>query len=67
MAAMHRTTAARLDLQAAIVSAGAALSTLAQAMAEGDAADIAAHPDLAYLDLQMRGFYDDMPDTSDGR
>ncbi|WP_156080781.1 hypothetical protein [Microbispora rosea] len=38
--------------------AARAFSGLMHAAAEGDAADIAAHPDLTYLDLQARGFYD---------
>jgi len=38
--------------------AAKAISGLLRAAAAGDAADIAAHPDLAYLDLQTRGFYD---------
>ncbi|MCC5574512.1 hypothetical protein IMZ11_02515 [Microtetraspora sp. AC03309] len=63
MAHVHRSYAAHLDLVAAAVGAGSAVNALVQAMADGDAADIAAHPDLAYLDLQVRGFYDDMPDT----
>lgn len=61
MAAMHRTTAAYSNLRAAEANARAALATLTHAMA--DAADIANHPDLAYLGAQMRGFYD-MPDVS---
>ena len=63
MAAMHRTTAAYSNLRAAEANARAALATLTHAMAEADAADIANHPDLAYLGAQMRGFYD-MPDAS---
>jgi hypothetical protein len=31
------------------------------ALVAGDAADVAAHPDLAYLDLQLKGFYGDRP------
>ncbi len=46
------------ELGKAASRATRAVSDLARAAAEGDAADIAAHPDLAYLDLQTRGFYD---------
>ncbi|MGV9779736.1 hypothetical protein [Streptosporangium sp. NPDC003464] len=57
-AAAHRAAADHFDVAAAAIAASAALQDLLQAASEGDAADVAAHPDLAYLDVQMNGFYD---------
>lgn len=54
---MHRACTAHLDLAAAARGFAATLSGLVQAAAEADAKDLAAHPDLTYLDVQMRGFY----------
>jgi hypothetical protein len=61
LAALWRGHAAQLDMAAAAVTTAAALRNLAAAVGQADAADIAAHPDLAYLDLQINGYYDNPP------
>lgn len=44
----------------AIHETATAFADLAEAMREGDAHDVAEHPDLTYLDLQLEGFYGDV-------
>ncbi|PZG47476.1 hypothetical protein C1I98_13480 [Spongiactinospora gelatinilytica] len=56
-AALHRAMAAQHSLIAATIGAATAFQDLISAARDGDARDIAAHPDLAYLDVQMDGFY----------
>lgn len=65
-AAMHRLIAQRLRLEAAKhdFAANTILSTRSvtkflEVMAAADAQEVANHPDLAELDAQMRGFYED--------
>lgn len=57
-ARLLRCRAAAFDLAAASIQATSALTAFRQAVAEADLNQIAAHPDLAYLNLQTRGFYD---------
>ncbi|WP_147267833.1 hypothetical protein [Spongiactinospora rosea] len=56
-AELHRAMAAQHSLIAATLGVTAAFQDVISAARDGDARDIAAHPDLAYLDVQMDGFY----------
>jgi hypothetical protein len=58
-AQLHRRQADRHDMAAAVIPAGSALRRLAALVATGDAMDVATHPDLAELDLQLDGYYRD--------
>ena len=64
-AAAHRVRAEALryraaaeDANAAAVTAAESFRRLAATAAAGDAADVAAHPDLAELNVQLDGYYD---------
>ena len=65
-AAVHRVIAARLraeaarhDMAAQAVLATRSMQKFAEVMAAADAADVAEHPDLAELNAQMRGWYEE--------
>lgn len=60
-AAGHRAAAARHEMAAAAVAASKSLRQLADAWNAGIARDVAEHPDLAALNLQMDGFYGEPP------
>jgi len=67
-ARLHRINAGRLRLLAAhqdvyanVAVMTGAVQRLAAAMTAGDARDVAAHPDLAELNVQMDSFYGDHP------
>lgn len=64
-AAAHRVRAAALryraaeeEVNAAAVTASESFRRLAAAAASGDTADVAAHPDLAELNVRLNGFYE---------
>ncbi|MFK0140698.1 hypothetical protein [Streptomyces murinus] len=57
LAAVHRNRAAELDMAAAAVEAGASMKRLAELITEGEARDIANHPDLAELNVHLDGYY----------
>ncbi|MGS2645880.1 hypothetical protein [Streptosporangium sp. G12] len=60
----YRARAAQLDLAATMLTVGAAVQNLVQVVQRSDATDlIAAHPDLAYVDLQMDAFYGEATTT----
>lgn len=68
-AAMHRVIAGRLRLEAAKhdMAAKTVLTTRSmkrfyEVMVAADAQDVADHPDLAELNAQMRGFYEEPGD-----
>lgn len=68
-AAMHRVIAARLraeaathDMAARAVLATRSMDRFIEVMAAADAADVGAHPDLAELNAQMKGWYEE-PDA----
>ncbi|MEU8920318.1 hypothetical protein AB0D10_05180 [Kitasatospora sp. NPDC048545] len=56
-AAAHRGAAARDELNATSLEAARAMKALTAAMVDGDTRDVAAHPDLAELDVQLDGYY----------
>jgi hypothetical protein len=62
-AAAHRFAAARDDLNAVAIVAARSFRHLSETMAAGEAADIrrdiAEHPDLAELNVQLDGYYGD--------
>ena len=58
-AAAHRGAAARDDLNATSLETARSMRALSTAMADGDARDVAAHPDLAELNVQLDGYYGD--------
>lgn len=67
-ASMHRVIAARLrheaakhDMAAQAVIATRSMKRFAEVMAAADATNVANHPDLAELNAQMKGFYDNPP------
>ncbi|WP_377271912.1 hypothetical protein [Peterkaempfera sp. SMS 1(5)a] len=57
MAARIRQFAAELDMCAAAARATGGMRRFAAAMAAGEARDVAQHPDLAELNVQMDGYY----------
>ncbi|MFF0138531.1 hypothetical protein ACFYRN_19075 [Streptomyces sp. NPDC005227] len=59
LAAAHRKRAAELDMAAAAAEAGGAMRRLADIITAGEARDIAEHPDLAELNVQLDGFYNE--------
>ncbi|MCX5285951.1 hypothetical protein [Streptomyces sp. NBC_00198] len=66
LASAHRKRAAELDMAAAAAEAGGAMQHLADIITAGEARDIAEHPDLAELNVQLDGFYDDPVRPGDG-
>lgn len=72
-AAMHRVLAGRLrlvaaeqDLAATAVLATRSMRRFAEAMNSSVRQEVAAHPDLAELNVQMDGFYDDGAEGQEG-
>ncbi|MFI2081393.1 hypothetical protein [Streptomyces rubiginosohelvolus] len=57
MATQYRIAAAKEDLCAALATTSATLMELGRAMAEAEAYEVAHHPDLAELNVQLDGFY----------
>ncbi|NAS22480.1 hypothetical protein GT755_12385 [Herbidospora sp. NEAU-GS84] len=57
-AAALRGKAVQCELAANMVETAAGFQAIRRVCAAADLAEIVAHPDLAYLDLQTRGFYD---------
>jgi hypothetical protein len=53
----HRVAAARDDLDAAAIEAAASMRRLGEAYAAAEAREVAEHPDLAELNVQLDGFY----------
>ena len=52
-----RLLAAHQDVYANVADLSGAMQRLADAMSAGDARDMAQHPDLAELNVQLDGFY----------
>lgn len=59
MAHRHRAYAAYLDTLAACVKATASAQALTEAFRRSEALEMAEHPDLAELNVQMDGYYGD--------
>lgn len=59
MAGRLRVAAAQQDMAASAALATRSMRRLADAMRAGDARDVAGHPDLAELDVQLDGYYGD--------
>lgn len=57
-ASMHRMMAARNDLMATVTEAAASMRKFATVMQAGFNGEVAAHPDLAELNVQLDGYYD---------
>ena len=53
----HKLAAARDELNASAIEAAAALRRFAGAFAAAEAREVAEHPDLAELNLQLDGYY----------
>jgi hypothetical protein len=58
MALLHRKHAAECEMTASAVMATAALRGLTESMKASERRELAEHPDLAYLDAQLNGFYE---------
>lgn len=58
MADRHRAYAAVFDVAAACAKATASAQRLVEALQRSEAREVAEHPDLAELDVQLNGFYD---------
>lgn len=63
LAMMHQMEAAKLRLAAACADAGEAMHQMADVMQQGYDTDVATHPDLAELNVQLDGFYGDTQGT----
>lgn len=59
MADRHRAIAAAFDTAAAYVKATASAQAFTEAFRRSEAREIAEHPDLAELNVQMDGYYGD--------
>lgn len=57
MATQYRIAAAKEDLCAALATTSATLMELGRVMAEAEAYEVAHHPDLAELNVQLDSFY----------
>lgn len=58
MADRHRAYAAVFDVAAACAKATASARRLTEAFQRSEAREVAAHPDLAELNVQLDGYYD---------
>ncbi|MFE2973410.1 hypothetical protein [Streptomyces sp. NPDC059258] len=56
-AAQYRAAAAEQEMLAVMVTTAASLQALGRLMVEAEAYEIAHHPDLAELNVQLDGFY----------
>ncbi|WP_145503109.1 hypothetical protein [Streptomyces sp. CFMR 7] len=56
-AAQYRAAAAEQEMLAVMVTTAASLRALGRLMAEAETREVASHPDLAELNLQLDGFY----------
>ncbi|MEU5442734.1 hypothetical protein [Streptomyces griseofuscus] len=65
LAAAHRQRAAELDAAAAAVSTGGSMQKFASLLTEAEARDVAQHPDLAELNVQLDALYGAAPEHSD--
>lgn len=59
LAAKHRARAAELDMQASMVLTTRSFKRFAELLTEAEAREVAEHPDLAELSVQLDGFYGD--------
>ncbi|MFE3762297.1 hypothetical protein ACFXPI_11090 [Streptomyces sp. NPDC059104] len=59
-AAMLRSIAVQEDVAAASVAAADSVRRLMKAVTDGDAQDVASHPDLTELNVQLDGYYGDV-------
>lgn len=57
LAAQHRARAAELDMAAEAVLTTRTMRRLAEVLSEAEAREVAEHPDLAELNVQLDGFY----------
>ncbi|MGW8326491.1 hypothetical protein ACWGLE_01145 [Streptomyces sp. NPDC055897] len=57
LAALHRKRAAELDMAAAAYVAAGSMQRFVEVITESEARELAAHPDLAELNVQLEGFY----------
>ncbi len=53
----HRFAAARDDLNAAAIEAAASMQRFVEAYAAAEVREVAEHPDLAELNVQLDGYY----------
>jgi hypothetical protein len=65
LAGLHRKRAAELDLAAEAALATRSMRRLADLLTEAEVRDLAEHPDLAELSVQLDGFYGEGPVRSD--
>ena len=57
LAGLHRKRAAELDMAAEATLASRSMRRLVDLLTEAEVRDIAEHPDLAELNVQLEGFY----------
>lgn len=65
LAASHRKRAAELDAAAAAVLAGRSMRKFADLLTDAEAREVAEHPDLAELNVQLDGYYGDRGEPRD--
>jgi hypothetical protein len=61
LAGLHRKRADELDMAAEATLASRSMRRLAELLTEAEVRDLAEHPDLAELNVQLDGFYGDGP------
>ncbi|MGW1894902.1 hypothetical protein ACWCP6_32365 [Streptomyces sp. NPDC002004] len=65
LAGLHRKRAAELDMAAELAMATRSMRRFADLLTEAEARELASHPDLAELNVQLEGFYDVGPERPD--
>ncbi len=61
LAGLHRKRAAELDMAAEATLASRSMRRLVDLLTEAEVRDLAEHPDLAELNVQLEGFYGEAP------
>ncbi|NUR03212.1 MAG: hypothetical protein HOY79_43880 [Streptomyces sp.] len=65
LAGLHRKRAAELDMAAEAALATRSMRRWAEVLTESEMREIAEHPDLAELNVQLEGFYGEGPAASE--
>ncbi len=65
LAGLHRKRAAELDMTAEATLASRSMHRLVDLLTEAEVRDLAGHPDLAELNVQLEGFYGEGPAGSE--
>lgn len=67
LAGLHQKRAAELDMAAEAALATRSMRRWAEVLTESEMRELAEHPDLAELNVQLEGFYGEGPAASEGQ